>query len=87
MAYSKEAKRRLFRYRRERLYIALESVKDADFIWHEREVNHFDVLWNMDMSLKDIAEQFDRSETSIFLLALDRALQGKIKARKGWKIW
>lgn len=76
-----------YRVHRDQIYIALEDVPDADFIWSEREINQFDLLWNQDLPLKGIAAHFNTSETSVFILAFDRALKGEIKAREGWKIW
>lgn len=69
------------------LYIALEDVKDTEFIWSEQEVARFEKLWNIDMPIKDIADRFGRSISSVFLLAFDRVMKGEIKGRKGWKIW
>lgn len=78
---------KLFKHRRNQIYIALEDVEDTEFIWSEKQVNNFEILWNMDMPLVDIAKQLDASESSVFLLAFDRGLKGTIKPRKGWCIW
>lgn len=69
------------------IYISLEDIPDAEWIWSEKDIIHFDILWGLDMPVPDIARQFRRSETSIVLLAFDRALQGKIVPRQGWNIW
>lgn len=78
---------KLFKHRRNQIYVALEDIEDAEFIWSEKQVANFEILWNMDMPLSEIAKQLDCTETSVFLLALDRALKGSIERRKGWRIW
>lgn len=72
---------------RNQVYIPLEDVPDADWTWIEREIHHFDILWNLNTPIKDMAKQFKKSEISIFLMACDRVLKGELKPRDGWKIW
>lgn len=74
-------------YKPEPVYLALEDLPDVEFMWNETEIKHFEKLWNMDVPLVDIAIQMDKSDTSIFLLVMDRCLKGLIKPRNGWKIW
>lgn len=69
------------------IYVALEDVPDTEFIWTEKEVGNFDILWNLNVPLKRIAVQLQRTESSVFMLAYDRALKGEIKPRNGWAIW
>lgn len=78
---------KLFRHKRNQIYVALEDVEDVEFIWSEKEIANFEILWNMDMPLAEIAKQLDCTETSVFLLAFDRGLKGAIKPRDGWRIW
>lgn len=74
-------------YKPEPLYLALEDVPDAEFMWYEKEINQFEMLWNEGTPLKDIAGHFGKTEISILLIAVDRSLKGGIKAREGWRIW
>lgn len=73
--------------RRDKICIALENVPDLEFIWTDREIKQFDILWHLDMPITDLAEYFARSERSVFLLGIDRVFQGLIEPRKGWAIW
>ncbi|ULT55419.1 hypothetical protein L1999_20265 [Neobacillus drentensis] len=79
--------KRLLKYRRKYIYVALEEVEDAEFIWSLREVREFEELWDRDIPLSEIAETLERTEFSCLLLSLDRVMNGKIKPRKGWCIW
>jgi hypothetical protein len=74
------------RNQRRNIYTALEEVEDIDFFWSRDEINEFDFWWKKDKPLTEIAEELERSETAIFLLALDRLAKGKINPRN-WKIW
>jgi uncharacterized protein (DUF1015 family) len=78
---------RLLKYHRNLIYIAMENVEDAEFIWGRRGLNEFEELWNKDIPLTEIAETLERTEMACLLLALDRVMQGKLKPRKGWRIW
>lgn len=78
---------KLFKHKRNQIYVALEDVEDAEFIWSEKEIAKFEILWEKDMPLVDISKQLGCTETSVFLLAFDRGLKGTIKPRKGWHIW
>lgn len=78
---------KLFKHKRNQIYVALEDVEDVEFIWSEKQIANFEILWNMDMPLAEISNQFDCSEMSVFLLSVDRLLKGTIKPRKGWHIW
>lgn len=75
------------RHKRNSTYVALEKVADHDFFWSSTEVKEFEQLWKEECPLKEIAEILERSELSVFLLAVDRLMQGKIKQREGWKAW
>jgi hypothetical protein len=55
--------------------------EDTDFYWDERDVLHFDRMWNEGYSLEDIATYFQRHEDEIALLVIDRARKGYIKPR------
>lgn len=65
------------------LYIACE---DMDFSWYPWEVQQAIRSYNNGKSLVDIAIELDRDSDECFILLLDLARQGKIKARQGW-IW
>lgn len=84
---AKKREKRNFKVFRENIYIALEDIPDADFIWSEKEMNHFKILWNLDTPLNDIAAQFNRPGLSALLIALDLGIKGEIKGREGWTIW
>lgn len=77
----------LHKLRKDRIYIPLEDVPDTEWFWTDREKNQFDILWHLDMPVKDLAEYFNKSETSVVLMAFDRLLRGVIKPREGWTIW
>lgn len=65
-------------HRRARRYIALEN-KNFDFT--RREVENFDILFNMDYSLNEIARHLRRTRVETFLLYLDRVDQEKVKPK------
>jgi hypothetical protein len=75
------------RNQRRNIYTALEEVEDIDFFWSRTEIHEFDFWWKQDKPLTEIAEEMERTETAVLLLALDRVMKGKIKPRNGWKIW
>jgi hypothetical protein len=75
------------RNQRRHIYTALEEVDDADFFWGRTEINEFDFWWKKDKPLTEIADEMERTETAVLLLALDRVMKGKIQPRDGWKIW
>lgn len=72
---------------RKKIYIALEDVRDIDFIWDITEVYRFDKMWRKKMPLTDIAIELKRPVESVLLLALDRIQRDQVKPRKDWKIW
>jgi hypothetical protein len=74
------------RNQRRNIYTSLEDVEDIDFFWSRTEIHEFDFWWEKDKPLTEIAEEMERSETAVFLLALDRLAKGTIKPRN-WKIW
>lgn len=76
-----------FKHKRNEIYVALDDIEDAEFIWSEKQIANFEILWEMDMPLVEISKQLGCTETSVFLLAFDRGLKGRIKPRKGWCIW
>jgi hypothetical protein len=78
---------RLLTHRRRYIYIALEEVEDAEFLWGRWSLKEFDRLWNEDIPLTEIAETLERTEMACLLLSLDRVMQGKLEPRRGWKIW
>ena len=78
---------RLLKYRRNLIYIAMENVEDAEFIWGRYGLEEFEELWNKDIPLTEIAETLERTEMACLLLSLDRIMQGKLKPRRNWKIW
>lgn len=74
-------------FKRSPMYIALEDVDDCDFLWFEDEIAEFEMLWNQDLPIADMAAKFERSEISILIMSFDRLLNGAIKPRQGWTIW
>lgn len=75
------------KHRRNSIYVALEEVNDHDFFWSETEIQEFEQLWKEDCKLTEIVEIMERSEISVFLLAIDRLMKGKIKRREDWRVW
>jgi hypothetical protein len=78
---------RLLTQRRRYIYIALEELEEAEFLWGRWSLKEFDRLWNEDIPLTEIAETLEKTETACLLLALDRVMLGKLEPRRGWKIW
>lgn len=73
--------------KRNKIYVALEDVRDMDFIWDMKEVFAFEKMWRRKVPLRDIAIELEATEQSVLLLALDRLQRGHIKPRRGWSIW
>lgn len=69
------------------VYIALENIPDVDFIWTDKEIQEFERFWKKNVRLKRIAKRMNKSELSVFFLAVDRILQGHISDRDGWQLW
>jgi hypothetical protein len=74
------------RFRRNYIYTALEEVDGADFFWSRDEVKEFEFWWKKDKPITEIAEEMERTETAVLLLALDRLSKERIKPRN-WRIW
>lgn len=73
-------------HKRGNLHISLEDLDDTEWFWSLSEVERFDKLWKQRITLKDIAKELKRSETAVFLQALDRIDKGKVRPRH-WNIW
>lgn len=73
--------------KRNKIYVALEDVRDMDFIWDMKEVFEFEKMWRRKVPLREIAAELNTTEVSVFLLALDRLQRGYIKPRNGWRVW
>lgn len=65
---------------RNQVYIALE---DIDFIWSEKEVKKFRLMWDSDFSIKEIASKLKRPIDDVAMLIYDQALKSKIEPRNG----
>lgn len=65
---------------RDSIYVALE---DIDFIWSEKEVKKFRMMWDSDFPVEKIAERLKRSIDDVAMLVYDQALRRKIKPRDG----
>lgn len=66
--------------KREQVYIALE---DIDFIWDEKEVKKFILMWNSDFPVEKIAKKLNRPIDDVAMLVYDQALKSKIEPRDG----
>jgi phenylpyruvate tautomerase PptA (4-oxalocrotonate tautomerase family) len=75
------------RKQRNMIYIALEDVEDTDFFWSRKEIRKFDLLWEENMPIAEIAKEMHRTEISVLLLSFDRLLKGNIEPRERWHIW
>lgn len=65
--------------KRNQIYIALE---DIDFIWSEKEVQKFKLMWDSDYSAQEIASKLKRPIDDVAMLIYDQALKKKIKPRE-----
>lgn len=68
---------------RRKIYLVLE---DIDPVWDEKEVVEFDRLWAEGADIEQIAKRFKRDPDEVLILAIDRARQGYITARRG-SVW
>lgn len=59
------------------------ACEELNFIWAENEVSEFEQLWREGRTLLELARYFKRRQEEVLLLALDRAMFGKIKPRNG----
>ncbi|WP_439277753.1 hypothetical protein [Neobacillus sp. C211] len=58
-----------------------------DFFWDSKEINMFEILWNRELPISEIAEILGKTEISVLFLSMDRILKEKIEPRKGWCLW
>ena len=75
-----------FPYYIKELYLPLEEL-GSEWIWTVGEIHQFDDLWKAGMPIKDMAEYFNKHESTILVVWLDRYIQGKLEPREGWNIW
>lgn len=68
------------------IYIPLEDLGN-EWNWTVGEIYQFDELWEMGVALKDMAVTFNKQESTMVIVAIDRLINGKIKPRKGWNLW
>lgn len=61
-------------------YIPLE---DVDFAWELEDVRIAEHMWNVGVSIEDMAAHFKRDPDEVFLLIFDLARNEKIKSRPG----
>lgn len=61
-------------------HIALEEL---NFVWTRQEIKDFIYLWQEGRTLQELARYFKRTQAEILVLALDQAIEGEIKPRKG----
>lgn len=54
-------------------------LTEAKFIWTQREVEKFRALWEVGLSIYEIAEQMNEDPDDIALLVIDQAKKGKIR--------
>lgn len=64
------------------IYTLLEDV-DITWHWSLKDMEKFDRLWSYGLSLQSIATHMDAEEHEVWLMMIDRALNKKIKPRKG----
>ncbi|MGM9925689.1 MAG: hypothetical protein ACI35R_15695 [Bacillus sp. (in: firmicutes)] len=69
------------------VYLALDNLKDTDFLWTHGMVREFDRMYKADIPLEEIAMHFNRSKQSVIFLTFDRFLKGKVQPREGWVMW
>jgi hypothetical protein len=60
-------------------YIALE---EENFIWEDEEIEEFDRLWKNGADIWFLCKHFNRTQTQVAILIMDRHLKGAIKKRK-----
>ena len=68
------------------IYVPLEDL-DGEWIWTETEIKQFDMLFKNGMPLKKMASYFERYETTILVVWLDRYIKGELGVRDGWNLW
>lgn len=54
-------------------------LTEAKFIWTQHEVEKFRALWEVGLSIYEIAEQMNEDPDDIALLVIDQAKKGKIR--------
>lgn len=72
--------------KRKKIYISLEDLGDDEWVWDEFELKKFRKMWREDLSLRSIAKNLKRTETSVLLLAFDQIDKSIIQPRSDWKI-
>lgn len=78
--WTRKLKRKAYKYKWAKLYIACEEI---NMIWKEPHVEEFREMWKAGLSIREIAEYFDRGTDEVMILAMDQAKQKLIKSRPG----
>lgn len=76
----KNLESRYLKYNPRETYVACQ---DLDFLWTKSQLKEFESHWNEGRKLDEMSRYFQRSPEELLILALDRALIGRIKPRKG----
>jgi hypothetical protein len=58
-------------------------LEDCDFYWDEPELMGIVKMWEMGISVEEMAESFDRDPDEVILAVIHLARNNKIKQRKG----
>ncbi|QDH23489.1 helix-turn-helix domain containing protein [Saccharibacillus brassicae] len=59
------------------------ACEDYDFAWTDKQVQRFLEMWRSGLTIRQIAEHFDRDPDEVVLLVMDQAKLGNINPRPG----
>lgn len=65
---------------RNKIHIACEEL---DFVWDEKQVKEFKLMWREGKSIKQIADVLSRDPDEVLILAVDQCRGGFVKRREG----
>jgi len=65
---------------RQNLYLACEEM---NFVWDEKEIEHFKTMWREGISVEKIAFVLNRDPDEVLILAIDQSRNRMIKRRSG----
>lgn len=58
------------------------ACEEMDFTWDRDEVKRFIELWELGVSISDMAHEFERDPDEVLILAIDQARKDAIKQRE-----
>lgn len=70
----------------EGMTISLEDMDELEWKWSREQTEEFIQMWNLQMPLKEIAVELERSELDCLFKAIDLIYRESVKPRE-WKIW